>query len=62
GVGISADALPGIFERFFQGSDGRPSKPRGGTGIGLSLCRELVRLMNGEISVESQEGKGTTFT
>ena len=62
GVGISADALPGIFERFFQGNDGRPSKPRGGTGIGLSLCRELVRLMNGEISVESQEGKGTTFT
>jgi signal transduction histidine kinase/DNA-binding response OmpR family regulator len=60
GSGISENDLPKIFDRYFQSSD--PSKPlQGGSGIGLSLVKELVTLMQGEITVESQVGKGSTF-
>lgn len=71
GVGIPAHELPYLFDRFFQAGNqkqvssaplGRVGTGSGGTGIGLSLTRELVRAMGGEISVESVEGQGTTFT
>jgi signal transduction histidine kinase/CheY-like chemotaxis protein len=59
GVGISADDLPLLFEPFQQGAAGRE---HGGTGLGLVICRELVGLMGGEITVASEIGVGSTFT
>jgi PAS domain S-box-containing protein len=61
GTGIPQTKLPKIFQRFqrVEGSRGRSYE---GTGIGLALVHELVRLHGGTISVESEEGKGTCFT
>ncbi|QBE62233.1 ATP-binding protein [Pseudoduganella lutea] len=61
GVGIPADDVPRIFERFHrvEGQHGRSAE---GTGIGLALARELVLLHGGTINVDSQQGRGTTFT
>lgn len=59
GQGIPAEDLPFVFDRFYQ-SDNTISKA-GGTGIGLALTRELVKLLGGKIEVESQIGVGTTF-
>jgi signal transduction histidine kinase/CheY-like chemotaxis protein len=61
GVGIPADEIPLIFDRFHRVPHAR-SRTHEGTGIGLSLVRELVRLHGGEISVESEVDRGTTFT
>lgn len=67
GIGIPADHLPRIFDRFYQIET--PSKTRfptnpqqEGTGIGLSLVKELVERQGGHIRVNSAEGQGTTFT
>ncbi len=59
GIGISQEALSRIFERFVSDSQG--SKHRG-AGLGLSITKSLVELHGGSISVDSQPGKGTTFT
>jgi len=61
GVGIAADDLPFIFNRFFRAEN---SKVTGvpGTGLGLSIVKEIVELHGGEIFVESIQGLGTTFT
>jgi len=59
GQGISAKYLPRIFDRFYRSSD--HSHTIGGTGIGLALVKELIDLQNGDISVESTLGAGTTF-
>jgi signal transduction histidine kinase/ligand-binding sensor domain-containing protein/AraC-like DNA-binding protein/ActR/RegA family two-component response regulator len=61
GAGIPTDQLPHIFDRFFQ-ADNQENINVGGSGIGLSLTQELVKLMDGEISVESELGKGTVFS
>lgn len=61
GVGIPPQDLPQVFERFFQAQNQEHNKA-GGTGVGLSLTRELVRAMGGDITVESTVGKGSTFT
>jgi len=61
GIGISEKDLPNIFDRFFQ-ADNDQTKQGEGTGIGLAHCKELVKLMGGEISVQSVVEEGTTFT
>jgi signal transduction histidine kinase/DNA-binding response OmpR family regulator len=61
GIGIPAGEIPRIFDRFYQ-VDSSHAGEQEGTGIGLSLTRELVELHKGTIAVESEEGRGTTFT
>lgn len=61
GIGIPASKLPHIFNRFYQVDDSTTRKGEG-TGIGLALTQELVKLMEGSIQVESLEGQGSTFT
>ncbi len=60
GVGISPEELPMVFEKFFRSTDARVQAETG-TGLGLSLAREVVRMHGGDISVESQLEKGSTF-
>lgn len=60
GLGISAENLPHIFDRFYQ-ADNSHTRFYEGTGIGLSLVQELVELLGGTISVNSQPNKGTIF-
>jgi DNA-binding response OmpR family regulator len=60
GIGIAKDKLEKIFDRFFQADDSS-RKTYGGSGIGLALVKELVELHKWEISVESEQGKGTQF-
>ncbi len=61
GIGIRAADLPRLFERFHR-VKGAKSRSHEGTGIGLALVAELTRLHGGSVSVESVEGKGSTFT
>ena len=61
GIGIAANELPRLFERFHR-VEGAKARTHEGSGIGLALVQELVRLHGGEIRAESVEGKGTVFT
>jgi signal transduction histidine kinase len=61
GIGISPDQIPRLFERFYRVPNVR-SRTHEGTGIGLSLVQELVRLHGGSITVDSVQGEGTSFT
>lgn len=60
GHGIPEDEREAVFERFVQ-STVTENQASGGTGLGLAISRHLVELMDGEITVDSEEGRGTTF-
>lgn len=61
GIGISKENLDKIFDKFFQAGE-RTASDIGGTGIGLSIAKEMVKLHGGRIWVESEKGMGTKFT
>lgn len=61
GKGIAPDVLPRIFDPFFTTKSGPDATGRGGTGVGLSCCKEVVDAHSGKIRVESSLGKGTAF-
>ena len=60
GVGIPAEELPFIFDRFYRVDKAR-SRADGGLGLGLAIASSIARLHGGQIEVESQVGKGSTF-
>ena len=60
GIGMSKEKMKHLYTRFFDGDYRKQNMP--GTGIGLSLTHDLVKLHHGNIQCESQEGEGTTFT
>ena len=61
GMGIPPDAIEHVFERFYRVDKAR-SRQSGGSGLGLAIVRSMVERNGGEISLQSTEGKGTTFT
>ena len=61
GIGIAAERLQHLFSPFVQ-VERRLNAPREGTGLGLAISRDLARGMGGDLTVESQEGRGSTFT
>ena len=62
GCGIPADKLPRIFEPFYTTKSGPDASGKGGTGLGLSMCRDIIEAHHGRIRVDSTVGKGTAFT
>jgi signal transduction histidine kinase len=61
GIGVAPDQIGPIFEPFVQGAGGY-TRPHGGTGLGLAISRSLARMMDGDITVESEVNVGSTFT
>ncbi|HID74753.1 MAG TPA: sensor histidine kinase [Planctomycetaceae bacterium] len=62
GCGIPPEKLPHIFNPFFTTKSGPDSSGKGGTGLGLSMCRNIIEAHQGRIRVDSTPGKGTAFT
>jgi signal transduction histidine kinase len=61
GIGIPAEDVPNVFEEFFRAGNAK-KREKDGTGLGLSIVKQIVDRHGGEISVQSQEGKGSTFS
>jgi two-component system OmpR family sensor kinase len=61
GPGIPAADLPHVFERFYRGEKTR-AREEGGSGLGLAIVKGLAEAQGGDVSVQSSEGHGTTFT
>lgn len=59
GIGINQNDLKNIFKSYYQGTVSRKVNDLG-VGLGLNLCKEIVELFDGEINIQSEEGKGTT--
>ncbi len=62
GSGIPREELPKIFDRYFTTKSGPDATGKGGTGVGLSTCRDIIQSHQGRIRVESTVGKGTAFS
>jgi signal transduction histidine kinase len=62
GCGIPADKLPHIFEPFYTTKKGPDASGKGGTGLGLAMCKDILEAHHGRIRVDSTVGKGTAFT
>jgi signal transduction histidine kinase/CheY-like chemotaxis protein len=60
GIGIAADHVDRVFERFYQVDDSA-ARHFGGSGLGLTICNEIVKAMDGSIGVQSEVGRGSTF-
>jgi signal transduction histidine kinase len=62
GCGIPADKITKIFDPFYTTKSGPDASGKGGTGLGLSLCKDIIEAHHGRIRVDSTPGKGTAFT
>lgn len=62
GCGIPPDKLPRIFDAFYTTKSGPDASGKGGTGLGLSMCRDIIEAHHGRVRVDSTVGKGTAFT
>ena len=62
GYGIPAEKLPRIFDSFFTTKSGPDESGKGGTGLGLAMCRDIIESHKGRIRVDSAVGRGTAFT
>lgn len=62
GIGVEGEALPRLFDRFYQADSSRAGGEKHGAGLGLAIVQEIVQAHGGKIGVRSQVGHGTTFT